>query len=1115
MPPFMRRHHTRNSSQTSSVSASSATTTPPAAVYIGKKGGHARSSSNSSLASCDPTSTSSSVGSAGLESRSLNHHRASTMSPMLTTTATATATTATAGDLGSLKCVSSSTSLHSHSRSSSSSLNLVHAGEVIASTGLLRGKKKDFVVLTRNELLRFKTRSKAADMFPTLNPIQRHPSNASSLSSTNTIAESAVPSLPLESTICALDRVTALFEVGPVHIEVSFIDDYSVPRSTILQFATRAETELWLQKLYTSVPKRTIAHTLSASTLDSIRAYLRVRKDYYEPALKAFRIVIQQQHAQTKPSHKGATSSDDLTKIANATTHAILVIGHYAVHLLAVDCKPPSMIASAHGEAQSQFTPLSSHGIVALVHLAMSPRASTLYLSFRAALSPVRSLELASCAAKDIIQSLRSSLEHLRPCWTEYPLTMDVPEYVQDEPLVSIPDPTPDLNDNNHSYGMNGFNMTLAAYCVAFGIPNAVDNIAHEVFWDEDNGLVFRLLPPKKVTGLTPTSYSVLELLCVMRALRWNEAFGGISLAGISLASLQDVTDHYAAIELDQTRTANSRRISKFMKVLPVLKLELQLLMLCSTALRMLDLSGCVRPPKYGQEISERASGVIDALMHVAKRATSNVDSFVFTNIQIDLYDFDFLVDVASSRAAHLRNIEIAHCGLYERELTLLLQALEVHENTLEGLDISENPGRISVYSLNESLYRFQYMRHLYMRKLLTTSEDLPLLSVDTLSNMRLQRLVLDGTRLRPISVKHLCDYLSTSRSASLVQFSIQSCGLTGNHVGDLLSAMGQSPAKQHPDLTVYVGDNPICTAGFDVFLSSITKLGTNVRRLSMPRIEFHKEQFLCDFFTVLASPKCKITHLDLSLLLIPDADASAHACDLLGNAFARNTSLMSFNLTGETSKLQVARIGHGIGRALERLSENSTLRELYIEGNELSVDGAMLLAQTLTRNRAIRRIHLDDNDVNLQGFTAIVNSIVESGNTVVRFISRPVIDQTKQLRNLRDLCGNLDVEIAVLKQQKRSSSSSDKDGRDKFPELTSKVEARKKAGETVKVLEMEWQRVYERLDKWLKRGSDASSATVAEEETEDQEKTRKAWERLRGTGRPGRKISAGGRVVK
>lgn len=801
----------------------------------------------------------------------------------------------------------------------------------------------------------------------------------------------------------------------------------------------------------------------------------------------------------------------------------------------------------------------------------MSPRDSTLYLSFRAPLSPIRSLELASCAAKDIIQTVRSCVEHLRPCWAEYPLTMDVPEYVQDEPLVPIPIIASDEDDP--TYGYNGFNMTLAAYCVAFGIPSARNNIIFEIIWDEDNGLVFKLLPPRhsslgassslSTLSATTSEYSILELLAVMRSLRWNEAFGGISFAGVSLARLVDVYDHYSAIELDQTRTATGRRISKFMKGLPILKLELQLLMLCSTALRLLNLDSCLLSPSSASGYSsapaaETGCGAIDALMQVAKRATSNVDSFVFSNISIDLYDFDYLVDVSSTRAAHLRNVELAHCGLYEREISLLLQALEVHENTLEGLDISENPGRVSVHALNESLYRFQYMRNLYMRKLLITSEDLPLLSFDTLANMRLKRLVLDGIRLRPVSVEHLTRYLETSSACSLVQFSIQSCLVNGRDIASMLTAIGRCRSTPHPDLTVYIGDNPICQSGFSEFLTSLTNIGSNLKRISMPRIEFTTDSMLCSFFLVLADSRCKLTHLDLSLLLIPDADASGEACDLLGEVIAHNTTIRSLNLTGETSKLQVARIGHGIGRALARLSENNTLRELFIEGNEISVDGAMVLAKALTTNRSLRRLHLDDNDINLQGFTALVNSIVNSGNHVVRYVSRPSRDQDRQLKNLRELCARLESEIASLRKQKRPQSSDlspsiNRHSRSSSntstisasaaltaaaasPDIAHKLEAKVKATETIRVLELEWKKVYDRLDSYLKReqpralagkrssyGSLPMNARASfgsievpdDEQDEEGEKVRKAWERLKGAGRQGRKISAGGRVVK
>ncbi|KAK9455791.1 hypothetical protein V1511DRAFT_458572 [Dipodascopsis uninucleata] len=1034
---------------------------------------------------------------------------------------------------------------------------VVFSGEVIASTGLLRGKKKDFVVLTRTDLLRFKNRSKAVEFFPSLG-LTRHVSNASSLSSTNTnlsssALSSTIPPVLSDNLICSLSNVYAVFELGPMHVQIVFIDSAGVPKVTVLQLATRADAESWLYHLHNSISPNATEHTISDHVVETMRTYLQSRRDYYEPVFRVFRVVAQYGPGSGKHgSHKAST--EDVSKLASSTTHAYMVIGHYSVHVLSIDITTASVDFTSNIVLPSNLSVLSCHGIVSLVHLAMSPRDSTFYLTFRVPLAPTHSLQFASYAAKFIIQAMRSSLEHLRPCWTEYPLTMDVPEYVQDEPLISVA--SSPLNDlAGSSYGINGFNMTLVAYCAAFGVPASISAIDYDISWDEDNGLIFKLLPPRRdskssLTSSSVTSspssslpssqssYTLMELLCVFRTLRWNEAFGGISFAGISLAACQEIVDPYGAIELDQTRTSNGRRISRAVRNLSILKLEMQLLMLCSTSLRMLDLNGTVRPKSLpisnigkhsvnsGEQhpepyVADRGSGVIDVLMHVAKRATSNVDSFVFSGIPIDLYDFDYLVDVASTRAAHLRNLEIARCGLYERELTLLLQALEVHENTLEGLDISENPGRVSVHALNDSVYCFQYLRYLYLRKLLTTSEDHPLLSSDTLANMRLKKLVLDGTRLRPVSVKHLCVYLKSSKSASLVQLSVQSCGLSGADIGSILSALNECSTVRHPDFMAYIGDNSICASGFDEFLNAFRSLRSNVRQISMPRIEFPKESQLCSFFEVLASPECQVTYLDLSLLLIPDADASPTTCDILGEVFASNRSLLYLNLTGETSKLQVARIGHGIGKALLRLAENMSLQDLYITGNELSVDGAMLLAQALRDNRSLRRIYLDDNDINLQGFTAIVNSVVESGNRVIKYISPPNTDKRKQLKNLREMCGRLEEEIRILSQQRRaasSNSSSQGSGKQSsnghLTELAVKLDAKEKASETLSVLEGEWNKVYSRLAKWLSANTRSSSDGSDDNLTEEKEKSRKAFERLKGCTQMGRKVSGGGRVI-
>ncbi|KAK9450030.1 uncharacterized protein V1518DRAFT_415349 [Limtongia smithiae] len=1115
MAPFM-RGHTRNSSQTSAHSASaallpSAADAPAAAPSAGPS--HASSFSIS-------TSFSSLSSSSAGPKRKAQLQRAATM-PAAAAAALGVHHHHAAPGLSKSASVTSSSSFYAQPST------VVHAGDVVASVGLLRGKKKDFIVLTRNELLRFKSRAKAADMFPSVAIGSAVPaSSAASISDTASLHS-------LDHSICSLDRVIAVFEIGPTHLQISYIDDSACPHSTILQFSTRPEAEVWILKFRSTVPKQTIAHAVSPSICDSLRNYLSIRGDFNPACFGAYHVVLQNQAKLHNLKQANPTSSDDLVKLANASIHAVLVVGNYAVHLIAMDSKSTSMIMPTNG-LPPQYSPLSSHGIISLVHLAMSPRDSTLYLSFRPPLGPVKSIELASWAAKDIIQRLRSCLEFLRPCWVEYPLALDVPEHVLDEPLAHIPSTSlqTDAQAKSRSISarggnLNGFHTTLQSYCVAYGISNAITKINYTVEWTEDNGLVFKLLPLKS-SSASPNSvakYSTFELLAVLRALRWNEAFGGISFAGVSLSNLVDIADHYAAIELDQTRTQTGRRISKYMKQLPLLVLELQLLMLCSTALRMLDISGCLcGSPSSGGEV-DQGCGAIDGIMQVAKRGSSNVDSFVFSNIQIGPYDFDYLVDVASTRAAHLRNLEIARCGLHERELTLLIQALEIHENTLEGLDISENPGRISAFTLNESLYRFQYMRYLSMRSLPLSSDEFPLLSTETLLNMQLKTLILDSTRLRPMSVNHLCGYLENAKSSSLVNLSLQSCGLTGAALGDIFSAIGGRRSPPHAGMTIYIGDNPICLAGFDRFLHSLLTLGKKVRRISMPRLEFSKEKYLCALFKVLADPRCQITHLDISMLLIPDADASPETCDLLGEVFAHNTTLRSLNLTGETSKLQVARIGHGLGRALTRLAANSTLRDLYISGNELSVDGAMSLAQALTVNRSLRRLYIDDNDINLQGFTAVVNSIVDSRNRSIRYVSRPDRDQDKSLLFFRDLCKNLDMEIAGLKQQKRGSNS-DKDsshfmnGSGKHnSELHMKIEARRDASDNLKIVEEEWKRIYTKLDQWVKQSKRESTCTDDNddddvENVEDAEKLKKVWEKLRIAGAAGKKISAGGRVV-
>ena len=129
--------------------------------------------------------------------------------------------------------------------------------------------------------------------------------------------------------------------------------------------------------------------------------------------------------------------------------------------------------------------------------------------------------------------------------------------------------------------------------------------------------------------------------------------------------------------------------------------------------------------------------------MPLCRRGYTNVDWFNLTGIDLGEADLDWLVDAAASRLAHFRGFELARCGLSERMLTLFLNALITHENTLESLDISGNPCRMHAPTLNNSMTYFPFLRKLNISRLLRTSGEDAALNVETLHKWRLEDLDL------------------------------------------------------------------------------------------------------------------------------------------------------------------------------------------------------------------------------------------------------------------------------------------------------------------------------------------------------------------------------------
>lgn len=106
--------------------------------------------------------------------------------------------------------------------------------------------------------------------------------------------------------------------------------------------------------------------------------------------------------------------------------------------------------------------------------------------------------------------------------------------------------------------------------------------------------------------------------------------------------------------------------------------------------------------------------------------------------------------------------------------------------------------------------------------------------------------------------------------------------------------------------------------------------LGLTPSQLTMRMVDYPKEDMFRELIKAL-TVNTTLQYLDLSKVSLP-YEAGAETCSALGELFAKNTTLMELDLSGEQAVLESARLGGGINSALGRLAENRTLQTLRIE---------------------------------------------------------------------------------------------------------------------------------------------------------------------------------------
>ncbi|KAE8377865.1 hypothetical protein BDV26DRAFT_200136 [Aspergillus bertholletiae] len=855
---------------------------------------------------------------------------------------------------------------------------ILHHGEIQTTGGMWR-KKSQYLVLTDTHLVRLKSQSKAADMFPSIPPsfARSGPNNRQSITSISSLGDPQLSTTSDSAAGIPLNSIVAVYMLDDGKpsstVEVAYLDERA-HKATFIQMQTPdlQELNLWMVGIRSAAELTRQGNPLpfDQRSIQYVVRMLEYERDYDPETFRIFRVI---QMASSKSPAR--TSSEDLTKLS--PTGCYLALGSHKLHLI------PLQKVSNRGSAVSlsDLDNATTFGLMNLTCLSMEWGDDSLHLTFRIPLCKPFSVFLASVHSLEIAFWIRQQTEFLRPLWVRQPYDFIVPRDLGDESNF----PPVDLNED---YGC--FDRTLVAYSASYDIDTS--NIRYSIDVQCDDAPCFKLLPP---ASSSRRKYTALELVAVLRALRYNESFRSISFSGVSLDALQGLRD-YHGLDKDMLLSRAGAPIHiTGQESLSVLSQEIRALTLKSNWLRRLDFSYTLsRTPKSDNKSHDPGCGIPEAIFPICRRELTSVDWVVLNGIKLGDSDLDYLVDAASQGASQMRALEVGNCGLSVHDLDLLLSTTVAQAHTLEAINISGVQSRLSPDILQQYLGYFKRIKKLDLSRISRTSGPDPLITAETLINWQLEELSLSRTKVNRETVDAIATYLASDRSRGLRVLRLDQCGLTGQDVAILLHSSVVPDCAR--DLHLYVNENRLdlgCSFLFDALAKS-----KSPPHLSMRMIDFKKEEQFRDLVEALRKNR-SLKYLDISKASLPH-DAGPETCRALRLMLEENETLEDLDISGDSAHLDVARFGIGLNLALTGLAKNKSLKVLRIEHQKLGLRGASTLASVLEENDCLREVYCENNDINLQSFTVLVNGLQR--NQSLLSLSCMDRDRTQSLEKVR-----------------------------------------------------------------------------------------------------------------
>lgn len=352
-------------------------------------------------------------------------------------------------------------------------------------TTLFSKTKKEYLVLTQDDLLRFKSSPKANQVFD-FTLMKKRPNVKISKSHHMLSKEGiiGVHYVPQSNTVFRIEHLDPLSKVI----------------SSITIFTSLQQDAIgWVNALRRLAQDNlSIISPITSAERSMVIERMQKQRDTTDPVDDILIKQVVLRHQRQKPTTDNPHAHKEII------VPVMFAIGKSSFYVL------------PHGFADEEYKKVvlrDRHGLLTIQHISYSGRDDTFELTVRNVAKDSQKLLFVSAHCEEIIRQLRVSISNLVPFYPTPTYTLDAIDMIQSHRV----DPTIDIS----KLGDRGFDALLEGYCAAMNLDKRRFAFTISSIPDMPGARHINVHPPNEINE-SPAVYSKYELLALFRALRHN-----------------------------------------------------------------------------------------------------------------------------------------------------------------------------------------------------------------------------------------------------------------------------------------------------------------------------------------------------------------------------------------------------------------------------------------------------------------------------------------------------------------------------------------------------------------------------------------------------------------